>query len=87
LIGNIAPTGALPHRGARQTLHPHRNEAGHDRSWSTARSPTLRADGLRAREYQVLTSANPLRAVAADAGYVRDFVSAIEGDVVLVGRA
>ncbi|TDV36038.1 pimeloyl-ACP methyl ester carboxylesterase [Actinophytocola oryzae] len=45
------------------------------------------ADGLRARGHQVLAPANPLRGVAADADYIRDFVSTIEGDVVLVGHS
>ena len=45
------------------------------------------ADGLRQRGYQVLAPANPLRGVAADAGYLRDFVSTLEGDVVLVGHS
>ncbi|MER7243359.1 alpha/beta hydrolase [Kribbella sp. NPDC000426] len=45
------------------------------------------ADDLRGRGYPVLAPANPLRGVAADADYVRDVVSTIEGDVVLVGHS
>ena len=45
------------------------------------------ADGLRGRGYPVLAPANPLRGVAADGGYIRDFVSTIEGDIVLVGHS
>jgi pimeloyl-ACP methyl ester carboxylesterase len=45
------------------------------------------ADTLRERGYPVLAPANPLRGVAADADYVRDFVSTIQGDVVLVGHS
>jgi pimeloyl-ACP methyl ester carboxylesterase len=45
------------------------------------------ADGLRERGYQVLAPANPLRGVVADADYIRDFVSTIQGDVVLVGHS
>ncbi|MEV6905009.1 alpha/beta hydrolase [Amycolatopsis sp. NPDC051372] len=45
------------------------------------------AAGLRERGFPVLAPANPLRGVAADAGYVRDVLSTIEGDVVLVGHS
>ncbi len=45
------------------------------------------ADGLRERGYPVFAPANPLRGVDADAGYLRDFVSTIEGDVVLAGHS
>ncbi|MET7996663.1 alpha/beta hydrolase [Amycolatopsis sp. NPDC005232] len=45
------------------------------------------AAGLRERGYPVLAPANPLCGVAADAGYIRDFVSTIQGDVVLVGHS
>ncbi|MEV7043616.1 alpha/beta hydrolase [Amycolatopsis sp. NPDC051061] len=45
------------------------------------------ADGLRERGHPVFAPANPLRGVASDACYVRDFVSTIEGDVVLVGHS
>ena len=45
------------------------------------------ADSLRERGYPVLAPANPLRGVAADADYIRDFVSTIQGDVVLVGHS
>lgn len=45
------------------------------------------ADGLRDRGHPVLAPANPLRGVAADAAYLRDFVATIEGDVVLAGHS
>jgi pimeloyl-ACP methyl ester carboxylesterase len=45
------------------------------------------ADSLRERGYPVLAPANPLRGVAADADYISDFVSTIQGDVVLVGHS
>ncbi|WP_326569015.1 alpha/beta hydrolase [Amycolatopsis rhabdoformis] len=45
------------------------------------------AAGLRERGYPVLAPANPLRGVAHDAAYVKDVVSTIEGDVVLVGHS
>ncbi|MFF4593609.1 alpha/beta fold hydrolase [Amycolatopsis sp. CA-161197] len=45
------------------------------------------AAGLRERGYPVFAPANLLRGVAADAGYLRDFVSTIGGDVVLVGHS
>ena len=45
------------------------------------------ADGLRGPGYPVLAPANPLRGVRADADYIRDFVSTIEGDIVLVGHS
>lgn len=45
------------------------------------------ADSLRERGYLVLAPANPLRGVAHDAEYLKDVVSTIEGDVVLVGHS
>jgi pimeloyl-ACP methyl ester carboxylesterase len=42
---------------------------------------------LTAQGYPVYAPANPLRGVAGDAGYVRAFVSAIDGPVVLAGHS
>lgn len=42
---------------------------------------------LQARGYKVLAPANPLRGVAADAGYLRSVLATIAGPIVLVGHS
>lgn len=42
---------------------------------------------LRGKGYPVFAPANPLRGVASDAAYIKDFVSTLDGDVVLVGHS
>ena len=43
--------------------------------------------GLERRGYPVITPANPLRGVSADAAYLRAFLDTIEGPIVLVGHS
>ncbi|GIG22723.1 alpha/beta hydrolase [Cellulomonas chitinilytica] len=42
---------------------------------------------LQAQDFPVYAPANPLRGIAADAAYVRDFLGTVEGPVVLVGHS
>lgn len=49
--------------------------------WSIV-APTLQAEG-----YPVIAFSNPLRGVGYDSQYLRDFLSTIEGPVVLVGHS
>jgi pimeloyl-ACP methyl ester carboxylesterase len=44
-------------------------------------------DALTARGYPAYAPANPLRGVAADAAYLRDFISTIDGPIILVGHS
>src|SRR6201999_3520932 len=44
-------------------------------------------DALTARGYPVYAPANPLRGVAADAAYLRDFIATLDGPVILVGHS
>lgn len=87
VIGVAAPATAEPAPAARPTAGPKPtivlvHGAFADSSGWNLVAPALQADG-----YPVIAFSNPLRGVQYDSQYLRDFLSTIEGPVVLVGHS